>query len=116
MSQSFVFDGQFVKYNHSTKTAFTSIREPYYAAGKVLGWPEKVPGIGLNLKIIDFIMKTKCHLVVRVESTGHNYWIYFDALKKFIDTHYCSYKGKTGVEMKVISWKKFVRLTEHESI
>lgn len=119
MSQIFKFEGQELRYNHYTKTAFTTINEPFLTAGKKLGWEENTPGIGLNLQLLEFILKMKCHLVIKVvrvkdQLVNHYYWIYFDTLKQFLDTHFCDYTV-SGVQLKVIFWKKFIRLQEHEA-
>lgn len=108
MTQTFVFAGQKVVYNHDTKIAKTTIEEPFLTAGKKLGWEEDVPGLGFNKDIIAFVLKTKCHLVVFVGSAGKDYYISHDVLRNFIETHNCFYVV-SGIELVVISWKKFTR-------
>lgn len=106
-----ILSGQPIQYNPETKTAFTVINEPFYSAGKKLGWKNPDPGIGLNQSIIDFILKRKCHLVVKVDISGHCYWIYHDRLKQFMDQNNCDYTIN-GIRLKIISWKIFTRLNE----
>jgi len=108
MTQIFMFEGQKIVYNHLTKMAKTTIEEPFLTAGRTLGWEENVPGLGLNLSIIKFILKTKCNLIVYVGTAGKDYWIRYDKLKQFIETHNCDY-NVSGKSLKVISWKIFVR-------
>lgn len=115
MSQEFSFQSQKMKYVHENKTAFTRIHEPFMTAGKQLGWDEHVPGIGLNEHIIDFVLKTGCYLVVSVTKSNSSYWISADKLKDFIKKNNCDYTI-SGVKLKVISWKKFIRLEEHISL
>jgi len=113
MFQILNLDGQKGGYDDQNKALFVEIREPFYAAGKLLHWPEpSTVGLGLNKTIIDVLLKMKCHLVVRVVSAGASYWCDYDRIKKFLAEHQCSYtiSGKT---LKVISWKLFVRLGEH---
>jgi hypothetical protein len=110
-----ILESQEIQYNPSIKTAFTTINEPFYSAGKKLGWKKSEPGIGLNQSIIDFVMKRQCHLVVKIGVSNVQYWIYYDRLKQFMADNNCKYtvSGKT---LTVISWKLFVRLNEHEEI
>lgn len=110
--QTFSYQSQKLDYNHNTKTAFTSIDTPFYSAGKQLGWSESVPGLGFNLHIISFVLKTKCTLVVHVNNTGHDYFIQEDKLRDFLMNNNCNYI-KSGVELRVISFKKFIRISEH---
>lgn len=110
--QTFVYQTQKLDYNHNTKTAYTIIEDLFYSAGKKLGWSEKAPGIGLNLNIVSFVLKTKCTLVVHVRSTGNSYFIQEDKLKDFLMKNNCEYV-KSGVELRVISFKKFIRCVDH---
>jgi hypothetical protein len=106
------FEGQSTVFNEETKTLFLTIEEPFYSAGKLLSWEKPDPGIGLNLSIINFIKKYKCHLVIKVAESNHSYWIYYDSLISFMNNNNCDYTI-SGKNLKVISWKKFIRLTEH---
>ena len=112
MSQKINFEGQILEYNHATHTAFTSIREIWKIAGKQLGWNDiKTPaGLSFNVKIINFILQYKATLIVRIEESGHDYWMPFDSFKSFLENHNCYYLGKTGVEMRTISITKFIRV------
>lgn len=110
-----ILEGQCIQYNPMIKTAYATIQEPFYSAGKKLGWSKPGPGLGLNQSIIDFVMKRECHLVVKIGISNTQYWIYYDRLKQFLENNNCDYtvSGKT---LKVISWKSFVRLNDHEEI
>lgn len=110
--QTFSYQTQKLDYNHDTKTAYTTIDEPFYSAGKKLGWSENVPGLGFNLHIISFVLKTKCTLVVKVGTTGHEYFIQEDRLREFLINNNCEYE-KSGVQLRVISFKKFIRISDH---
>lgn len=110
--KTFVYQTQRLDYNHDKKTAFTVIDELFYSAGKKLGWNEKAPGIGLNLNVISFVLKTKCTLVVYVRSTGNSYFLQEDKLRDFLIKNRCEYV-KSGVELRVISFKKFIRCVDH---
>ena len=115
--QTFVYHGQKLEYNHETKTAFTEINEPFKVAGKELGWESNYAGLGFNLNIMAFVLKTRCTLIVRVHGigNGNDYFISYDKLFDFLKTHNCSYV-KSGVELRVISWKKFIRVPKHPEI
>lgn len=95
-------------YNHERKMAKTTIFEPFKTAGRKLNWSDKSAGLGFNKSIIDFVMKTQCHLVVFVESAGHDYFINHDQLKQFIENNNCDYTV-SGKNLTVISWKAFTR-------
>lgn len=112
--QTFSYHNQKLEYNHDTKTAFTEIDEPFKTAGRQLGWEENVPGLGFNLNIMAFVLKTKCTLIVRVHGIGggNDYFISHDKLEQFLKTHNCQYE-KSGVQLRVISWKKFIRVPRH---
>ncbi len=110
-----ILEGQAIQYNSMIKTAYVTINEPFYSAGKKLGWKHPDPGLGFNHSIIDFVMKRQCHLVVKIGISGVSYWIYYDRLKQFLENNNCDYHI-SGKNLKVISWKLFVRLSEHEEI
>lgn len=110
MTQILNFGGQKVVYNHETKIAKTTINEPFWSAGKQLGWnkADGTVGIGINQQIISFIMKTKATLIVHVATEGKDYWLKYDALKDFIE--YNQTEWTTGnTKLNVISWKRFTR-------
>jgi len=108
MTQTLNLDGQKVVYNHESKIAKTTIKEPFYKAGKIFGWSDKSPGLGLNLKVIDFILKTKCTLIIHVESAGNDYWLKNDVLKAFLQQNNVDYKIRDTV-LKIIPWKLCTR-------
>jgi len=106
-------EGEKVTYDDMGKTLYVVIQEPFYSAGKKLGWNEsKTAGLGFNKSIITHILKFKCHMVVNVGTAQYSYWIHYDRLKKFIEDHNCNYTV-SGKELIVISWETFVRLNEH---
>jgi len=108
-----VIDGQKIIHAPATKTVFIDIGEPFYSAGKKLGWKEKCPGLGINEKIINFVIKTKSHLVVNVVSAGVKYWINWDHIQSFMQKNECHWRVKAGVVVVVIPWKQTVRKIEH---
>jgi len=114
MFQKLNLEGQNAGYEDQIKALFVTIHEPFYAAGKLLHWPESSTiGLGLNKTIIDVLLKMKCNLVVKVDTAHASYWCHYDRIKKFLDEHQTEYtiSGKT---LNVISWKIFIRLGEHE--
>ena len=108
MTQQLLLEGQKVVYNPETKIAKTTIKEPFISAGKKLHWEFTSPGIGLNLHLIEFVLKTKCTLIVFVESADHDYWLKNDVLLQFLKDHETNYKIRNTV-LKIIPWELFNR-------
>jgi len=104
-----------MEYNHETHTVYTVIDTPFYSAGKKLGWPSNDPGLGINRHIIAFILKTDSNLIVKVSSTSHTYWIPKDKLREWLKRQDCDYTI-SGVNLKVISFKLFIRFVEHSEV
>jgi len=104
---SITFEGQLIEYNHNSKVARTTIHEPFYSAGKKLGWKNKSPGIGLNQTLIKFVLKTHCRLVVFVLSADRNYWITSEKLRDFMQRNNCDWKVAGNTWLKVFDWKLF---------
>ena len=80
MTHRYIIDGQPLVYNAERKLGNTVIEEPFLKAGKIFGF--NGPGIGLNQKLIEFILKRKATLILYVSSFRHNYWISWDNLEK----------------------------------
>lgn len=86
MTHRYLLDGQPLVYNADRKFGNTSIEEPFLKAGKIFGF--KGPGIGLNPKLCEFIIKRKAVLMVYVVSFNHSYWMGWDKLKQYVEKGY----------------------------
>jgi len=115
MTQTLNLDGQKVVYNSESKIAKTTIKEPFYKAGKIFGWKDKSPGLGLNLKVVEFVLKTKCTLIIHVETAGKDYWLKSDVMKAFLQAHDTTYKIRDTV-LQIIPWKLCTRYHQPISI
>jgi len=80
MTHRYIIDGQPLVYNAERKLGNTTIEEPFLKAGKIFGF--NGPGIGLNPKLIQFIIKRKATLLIYVASFKQNYWMTWDNLEK----------------------------------
>lgn len=110
MTRIFNLDGQRVAYNEERKIVKTTIEVPFFKAGKILSWDQGLgsPGLGLNHKIIQYVLKTKSYLCIHVGQEGADYWIRNSVLVDFIKNNNTEYKaGK--IDVTVISWKLFTR-------
>lgn len=109
MTHRFILDGQPLVYNAERKLGKTTIEEPFFKAGKILGWDPSCgsPGIGLNEKICEFIIKREATLIVHVASAGHDYWITWGYLVAFIKNNNVKYRVPGNKWVNVISWKSF---------
>jgi hypothetical protein len=107
-----ILDTQHIKYNINTKIAATSIEKPFMAAGKKLGWRWKSPGIGLNLKVIQFLLHRKFTLVLYIESYDATYFLKHDHLLEFLRDNVVDYKIKDTV-LKVIPIEIFTTFNPH---
>jgi len=99
---------QSFKYNPEAKIIKTTIDEPFYSASKKLGWQEQSPGIGINEKILNIVLKTHSVLIVYLVSADHDYFMKWDAIKQFIKDNNVDYKVK-DTWLKVLPLKKFKR-------
>jgi len=80
MTHRYIIDGQPLVYNAERKLGNTTIEEPFLKAGKIFGFTG--PGIGLNPKLIEFMLKRKATLMIYVSSFRQNYWMSYDKLKQ----------------------------------
>ena len=92
---SFLLDGQEVTYIEDKKILRFAIHEPFWKAGQKLGWPTEFgsPGLGINHAIIKFIERSRCKLIIHIESESYDCIINYDFLKKFIFNHNNEYKA-----------------------
>ncbi len=103
MTQTINFDGQIAKYNSERNVLVTTIKEPFMSAGKKLGWNNHQPqGFGFNLKLIEFVLKRKCVLVIYVDSWHCTLFVKHDVLRQFLENNSCDYKIRNTV-LKVIA-------------
>jgi len=79
MTHRYIIDGQPLVYNAERKLGNTTIEEPFLKAGKIFGFTG--PGIGLNPKLIEFIIRRKATLIIYVSSFRQNYWMNWDRLR-----------------------------------
>lgn len=107
MTQFLELDGQKVAYNPDTKIVKTTIKEPFYKASKILGWNKQSPGLGLNEKIIQLVVKTKSHLIVHVESSCHDYSIPWDKVSHILKTENTQYRVTGDNWLSVLPWREF---------
>lgn len=113
----FILGGQQVFYDDEGTTLYVSIKEPFMKAGHLLSWDEeKCAGFGFNKEIINFVKTRKCYFVVKVISEGKFYWMDYDKLVDFMEKNNTAYILANGTTVTVISWKKFIHVTEHNEI
>ena len=108
MAQIINFEGQRLVYSQDLKLAKITIDEPFFKAGKIFGWGDKSPGLGLNLHIVEFVLKTKCVLVIHVASVGKDYWLSYDKFFDFLKNNNTDYMIRKTV-LKIIPWKLCTR-------
>lgn len=102
MTQDLTFNGQTAKYNSERNILVTTIMEPFMSAGKKLGWNNHQPqGFGFNLKLIEFVLKHKCTMVIYVDSWFCTLFVKPDVLLQFLQNNNCDYKVRNTV-LKVI--------------
>lgn len=107
-----LLDGQKVNYNPESKIAATTIEKPFMSAGKKIGWRWKSPGIGLNLKVVQFLLTTKYTLILYVEFYHSNYFLKHDHLLEYLRNNDCDYKIRDTV-LKVIPIELFTTYNPH---
>ncbi len=103
------FGSQKCVYNLESKVFKTTIDEPFMKAGKILGWADSAPGLGLNKTMLNFVIRMRLRLVVHVASAGKDYWITHQKLYRFIKDNNTDYKVGFDNWLNVISWKEFTR-------
>ena len=60
--------------NHAENILTIVIREPFYSAGKKLGWSyENTVGVGVNPKIFGYCINN--HLMLKIQVDGYNYLV-----------------------------------------
>ena len=87
--KTFSLDGQEIIYIEDSKVVKFSIHTPFIKAGQILGWPTEFgsPGLGINHAIIKFLEKSKCTLIIHIESDSYDCIIRYDKLIKFINNY-----------------------------
>lgn len=82
------FDGQEFQFNTNSKVVVLEIITTFKNAGTILKWKESFgkEGFGVNKKIIDFAIKTKSKLMIRLISTENQdcFWIEYHEILNFI--------------------------------
>jgi len=114
MTETHYINGQKIVYNPERKLVKTTIETPFMSAGKQMLWDLTkygTCGIGLNLKIIELVLKTNSTLIVYVLSTPQgpiekDYWIHADKLKQYLTLYNNDYKIRNTI-LKIIPWKLF---------
>lgn len=96
-----VLDTQKINYNPEKKIAVTTIESPFMGAGYKLGWKWRPQGIGLNLRVIQFLLSTKFTLVVYIEKFHTTYFLKHDVLFEYLRDNECDWKIKNTI-VKVI--------------
>lgn len=108
--QTIEYDGQTIKINHESKVVMMKINEPFFKAGKLLGWIEQYgsPGFGFNKKIINYVIKNKMKLLIRSDtlSDKKEYWTVYDKISWFVSNHKTHYTIK-GIELIILPLKFF---------
>ena len=106
MSGMMNLGGQQICFNSERKLIKTTINQPFYSAGKILKWHHSFGcvGLGLNHSIILFVVKTKSHLIIRVEQEQKEYWINYDRLDEFIRNNNTEYEAGGKKLVHVIPW------------
>jgi len=107
-----ILDGQKINYNSESKIMATTIETPFFSAGKKLGWRWQPQAVGLNLKVIQFLLSTKFTLVVYIEHYHHSYFFPYDKLKDYLQNNECDYKIRDTV-LKVIPIELFTSYNPH---
>jgi len=105
-------NGQRVRHNPESKILVTTIEKPFMSAGKKLGWRWKSPGIGLNLKVVQFLLTTKSTLILYIDSYNCNYFLKHDHLLDYLRNNDCDYKIRDTV-LKVIPIDLFTTFNPH---
>jgi len=100
-------EGQKINLSMESKIIKTTINEPFYKAGKILGWKSSSAGLGINHSIIKLVLKTKCRLIVHVASAGHDYHVSPDQIKHFIKNNNTEYKAGGKKFVTVLPWRIF---------
>lgn len=107
-----LLDGQKINYNSESKIAVTTIEKPFLSAGKKLGWRWQPQGIGLNLKVIQFLLSTKFTLVIYIEYYHHSYFFPYTKLFDYLKNNECDYKIRDTV-LKIIPIELFTSYNPH---
>lgn len=109
-----LLDGQKLNYNSESKIAVTTIDKPFMSAGKPqnLNWRWKAPGIGLNLRVIEFLLKTEFTLILFIEFYNCNYFLTSAHLLDYLRNNNCDYKIRDTV-LKVIPIELFTTYNPH---
>jgi len=102
-----MIDGQAVFHNPELKHMKMTIQEPFISAGKKFNWGYRSPGLGFNLRIIEFVLKHKLTMIVFVKSVKKSYFIRNDVLLEFLKTHNTDYKIRNTV-LKIVPFELFI--------
>jgi len=113
MTEFYILDGQKIAFNSEMKILKTTIREPFFTAGKRLGWIGRTAGLGINKKITEKLLRTNATLIIYVESSDRDYFLRCDRLKRFLLHNHHDYRTPKGVTVDVIPWDLFTHKIEH---
>lgn len=113
MTEFFSLEGQRVAYNPDRKIIKTTIHEFFRTAGHILGWKNKVGGIGINKKLTEMILRTHSTLIIFVEESDRDYFLPCDKLKQFLLHNNHEYRTPKGVWVDVIPYNLFTHKMVH---
>lgn len=104
------FGSQMILVYPDQKIIKTSIREPFFSAGKQFGWTGNSVGIGLSEEIIEFAFKNDYDICVSVGENPNLFWTsaktwksVCESKKQFFDLH-------DGKRLYVYQWSRLEKV------
>jgi len=101
MSIETIIGGQPVIINELNNLLRLNIDTPFFTAWQKFGWSFKSSGLGVNKKIITYVLSNKLRLFIHVNDDDKDYIIEPKKLGDFIIKNECNYIVK-NTELKVI--------------
>ena len=93
--------GQPVIVNDSNNVLKFNIDTPFFTAWRKFGWSFQSSGLGVNKKIIDYVLRNRMRLFIHVNDDNKDYIIEPEELEDFILKNECNYIVK-DTELNVI--------------
>jgi hypothetical protein len=83
---------------------FTTINEPFYTAGKLLGWKGNPVGVGIAKEIVDFAAERWYNIAVTIGNNPHRFVFDAEEWKALCEKNKWTYDISANKILYVLPW------------
>ena len=98
------FGTQQVIVDPSEKAIYTTLKEPFFSAGKQYGWSGNTVGLGIAKEIVNFAVANDYEINVRVGDKPEQFSIKAKDWLELVRKYKSIWKTKEGKEIYIVQW------------